>query len=305
MTRSKKSGIARLKRGDQILPYTEQRRAFFELTTAKRAVRMGGETKMLSNSELVDLKQLEAALAGSPIAQRDHQRLAAEAVLSHEHYIKTECELWSTYKDVTQQAINRARARNEHPPQDLPHPADVLIDWVEGVTIAGPTDEEGRKRWEGQVRFRDALFVQQIMEDADNGVAMDERLTTGAALVHGMIINTRLSPSLQLTDAEVDLRLFHLRRLSKREALVKCREGWKAAGHRMPRGQHYGTLEKLVLMIEAEAKLCNALGRGAVAEPVLEALVEAFMLAIREFAASAPKRRPRKTSPLEKEEILA
>lgn len=30
-------------------------------------------------------------------------------------------------------------------------------------------------------RFRDALFVQPIMKDADNHVAMDERLTTGAA----------------------------------------------------------------------------------------------------------------------------
>jgi hypothetical protein len=305
MTRSKKTGNSRLKRDDQIAPYTEQRRTFFELTTAKRSVRMGGETKMLSNSELVDLKQLEAALAGSPIAQRDHQRRAEEAVLSREHHIKTECEMWSTYKELTQQAINRARARNEPLPQGLPHPADVLIDKAEGVTIVGPIDEEGRKRWEGQARFRDALFVQQIMEDADNGVAIDERLTTGAALVHGMLINTRLAPSLQLTDAEVVMRLFHLRRLSKREALVRCRKAWKAAGGRMPRGQHYGTLQKLVPMIEAEAKLCNALRCGPVAEPTLDALVEAFMRAIREFGASAPKRRPRKSPHVENEEILA
>jgi hypothetical protein len=106
MTRSRKPGIARLKREDQIAPYTEQRRAYFELRTAKRQVRMGGETRMLSNTELVNLKQLEAALAGNSIAQRDHQRRAEEAVLSREHYIKTQCELWSTYKDLTQQALD-------------------------------------------------------------------------------------------------------------------------------------------------------------------------------------------------------
>lgn len=305
MTRSKKPGNSRFKRDDQIAPYTEQQRKFYDLTTAKRPVRLGGETKMLSNNELVNLKQLEAALAGNSIAQRDHQRQADEAVRSRDHHIKTQCEMWSTYKDLTQQAIDQAQARKLPVPQELPHPADVLIDWAEGVTIVGPIDEAGRKRWEGQARFRDALFVQQIMEDADNRVAMEERLTTGAALVHGMLINTRLPPSFQLTDAEFKMRLFHLRRLSKREAFVRCREAWKAAGGRMPRGQHYGTLEKLVLMIEAEAELCNALRRGPLAPPALEELIEAFMFAIREFGASAPKRRPKTTPHPEKEEALA
>ena len=305
MTRSKRPGNARFKRDDQIAPYTEQQRKFYNLTTAKRSVRLGGETKMLSNTELVDLKQLEAALAGSSIAQRDHQRRADEAVRSREHYIKTRCEMWSTYKDLTQQAIDQARARKQPLPKELPHPADVLIDWDAGVTIAGPIDEEGWKRWEGMAKFRDALFVQQIMEDADNHVTMDERLTTGAALVHGMLINTRLPPSFQMTDAEFKLRLFHLRRFSKREAFVRCREAWKAAGSRMPLGQHYGTLEELILMIEAEAELCNALRRGSVAAPALEALVEAFMGAVQEFCASAPKRRPRLTPNPEKEEVFA
>ena len=307
MARSKKPTTSRFGWDAAIPPYTDQKRQFYEFTTAKRAVRIGGEMKMMSNTELVNLKQLEAALAGNSIAQRDHQRQAEESILAREHSVRTQCEMWTAYKEMVQQAIDRARVRNEPHPHELPHPADVLIDWAEGVTIAGPTDEAGLKRWQGLVHFRDALFVQQIMEDADNRVPMEERLTTGAALVHGMLINRRLPLSLQLSEAELELRLFGLRRLSKREAFVRCREVWKVAGagRQIPRGRHYGTLEKLIPMIEAEAALCNAVRRETVDAPALEKLIEAFMLAIQDFVASVPKGAPKQTKDVAKEEVHA
>lgn len=305
MARFKKPGTPRAPYSAQVPPFNDHMRQLYAFATTKRMVRSGGVAKELTHYELVRHKQLETAMAGNSVAQRDVLRQSELAILSREQFVESECETWTRIKDRHQKILDDAHAAKAPLPRVLPHPADIHIDWANGVTIRGPMDEEGWKRIDGLAKFRDALFVQQIMEDADDRVPMDERPSQGAALIHGMLINKRLPASFQMTDFEVDMRIFFLQRLSKREAFVRCREAWKAAGGRVPRGQHYGTLEKLILLNDAEADLCNALGRGNLDQLELEELVEAFIQAIRTFLASAPKRKGSRTKFQAGEEVLA
>src|SRR5690606_1660936 len=136
-------------------------------------------------------------------------------------------------------------------------------------------------------------------------VAMDNRPSTGAALVHAFLINTQLPPSFRLADAELNARLLSLLRLSKRESLVRCRAAWKAAGCHMPRGQHYGTLEKLKRMVCAQADLLNAIRRSDGDQLAWQPEFAAYVSALQEFATSAPKRKSIAVSIPQEAEALA
>lgn len=290
MSQPKKHRTSRLGGYDHIPPYTDQKRKVYEFSNGKRKVRSGGETKVMTNTDLVRVKQFEAAMAGNSNAQRDYLRQDEEATLAREHYIRTTCESWSDYIERFHQVAERARDRKEPPLTWLPHPVDIRIDWANGVMINGPIDEVGRKRCEGLARFRDALFIQQAMEDADNCVPMDERPSRGGALVHAMQVNLQLPLSFRLSDIEVTLRVMRLQGLSKRNAFVACRAAWRAAGFQMPRGQHYGSLEAVTRMYGAFADYANALRREEEDDIVLEELIQACLAAVQNFGASIPKR---------------
>lgn len=207
MAQSKKPSTARSRYAEKIPPYNEHMHQVYEFATTRRVVRTGGGPKELTHYQVVMHKQLETALAGNSLAQRDILRQAELAVQSRDLFIQMQCETWTAYKDLLQRGVDHARNTKAQPPSDLPHPADILVDWTKGVTILGPMDEAGRKRCEGLAKFRDALVVQQIMEDADNRVAMDNRPSSGAALVHAFLINTQLPPSFRLADAELNARV--------------------------------------------------------------------------------------------------
>lgn len=305
MTRPRKPGNARFNRGDNIPPYNEHMKQLYEFATTKRVVRSGGVTKELTHYQVVMHKQLETAIAGNSVAQRDVMRKADIAVQSRDQFIETQCDIWTLIKDRHQRAIDAACGARKPPPRDLPHPADINISYTDGVTFLGPMDEESWRRCDAVARFRDALFVQQIMEDADDCIAMDERPSSGAALVHAMYINLQLPPSFRLSDAEIGARMFRLLRLSKREAFVRCGEAWKAAGRRLPRGQRYGSLAMLEQMIAAQSDLVQVLRQRNMDPQACEVEVAEFFAAIKSFCTSSPQRTVKEARAPMQKEVLA
>ncbi len=294
MTRSPKRSKSASPAGATPLPYTDQQRQTYEFATTKRSVRSGGITERLTIFEILFRKQVESGLAGSPIAQWDSLRRAEIAVHARRLQIEVECEVWQRIKAENQQIIDQARAAKTPIPRVPPHPDDIFIDWKNGVRVVGPRSEEQWKTYDGQVRFRDALFLQQAMEDADNGVPVGDRPSKGAALVLAIYINDKLlPPSLRLSVVDVLDKTFSLLRLTRREALVRCRETWRTMGLRAARGKRFGTVETLLPMLDAVGSMVVAHSNRDDDPLGYEEAILTATDAINAHAISAPKAKAR------------
>ncbi|NJN35768.1 MAG: hypothetical protein HC794_00405 [Nitrospiraceae bacterium] len=270
-------------------PYSEHQKKVYDFATAERTVRSGGVTETLSNIDIMVRKQFEAGVSGKTLAQRDYIRefqLAQEARRAH---IEEQCIFWSEVKAKHQRVIDNARAERVPIPWVLPHPDDIIIDWTNGVRLPGPLDEVDWKRFDQTVRMRDALFVQQAMEDCVNGIRLRDRPTLGAAGLLGFLLNQLLPPSLRLTDFQWIEKVDRLSRLSTRDCLKDCRAAWRKAGVMVARGKQFGTREKLTPMLAALRDLVDA-GLQQKADPQgYEEALQACALATDDFRRSAPK----------------
>jgi len=288
MARTKKFSASRPAKNNPI-PYTDHLRKVYEFATAERTVRSGGVAETLTNVDIMVRKQFEAGVSGKTLAQRDYLQLAQFADVARGEHIRERCEYWSEVKARNQRIIDQACAAKVPIPRVLPHPDDIIVDWKDGVQIPGPMDDAEWKKFDETVRVRNALFLQQAMENAINGVRLHDRPTLGAAGLLGYLLNRLLPPSLRLSDFEWIERVDRLSRLSKRDALKQCRAAWRIAGARAARGKLFGTREMLLPMLDALKDLVDA-GLRQKADPQgYEEALHAMVAAADEFRRSAPK----------------
>ncbi len=288
MSQTKKPNTDRPAKGATV-PYTDHLKKVVEFANSERTVRSGGVTETLSNMDIMVRKQFEAGLAGKTLAQRDYIELVQRAEVARCEHIKDQCERWTRIKNAHQTIIDQAKAAKAPIPRVLPHPDDILIDWSNGVRIPGPIDEEDWKRFDQTVRMRDALFVQQAMEDCLNGVRLGDRPTLGGAGLLGFFFNETLPPSLRMSERAWIDQVDRLSRLSKRDLLKRCRSSWWSIGVRVARGKHLGSAEKLKPMLTAMYDLAKACLNQKSDPQGYEEALEDCAFAINEFRASAPK----------------
>jgi hypothetical protein len=288
MAQSRKSHLSRAAKAAPV-PFSDHQKKVYDFATAERTVRSGGVTETLSNVDIMLRKQFEAGVAGKTLAQRDyiHQfQLAEDARRAH---IEEKCVFWSEVKARHRRIIDKARAEKAPIPRVLPHPDDIIIDWANGVRIPGPIDEADYKKFDETVRMRDALFVQQAMEDCINGIRLRDRPTMGGAGLLGYLLNQLLPPSFRMTDYQWIDRVERLSRLSKRDSLKDCRAAWQKVGARVARGRQFGTREKLIPMLDALKDLVDA-GLQQKADPQgYEEALHACVMATDDFRRSAPQ----------------
>jgi hypothetical protein len=288
MSRSKKLNTNRPAKG-AVIPYTDHLKKVIDFANSERTVRSGGVTETLSNIDIMVRKQFEAGLAGKTLAQRDYIDLVQRAEQARSGYINDQCERWTRIKEANQRIMDLAKAANAPIPRVLPHPDDILIDWANGVRVPGPIDEEDWMRFDQTVRIRDALFVQQAMEDCLNGVRLGDRPTLGGAGLLGYFFNETLPPSLRMSNFAWIDRVDKLSRLSQRDLLKRCRAAWWALGVRAARGKHFGSVEKLKPTLTAMYDLAKACLNQKSDPQGYEESLKDCAFAITEFRASASK----------------
>jgi hypothetical protein len=272
------------------LPYTDLQKQTHDYAMTRRRVRTGEGTELLSNFEIMQRKQFESGVAGNSVSQRDFLRRAELAENARLAAVEEECRTWSAIRAAHQKTLDQARAAGRPSPRVLPHPDDILIDWKDGVQIVGPHDAADWEVFQAKVRFRDALYIQQAMEDAVDGLPMERRPSQGATLVLAMVSNRWLPPSLRLSESEETSRVFRLKCASRRELLVQCRAAWRAAGLQVARGKRFGTMETLLPMMDAIAAMTKAFRKRDEDPLGYEESVQAGARAALEFVHSAPAR---------------
>lgn len=228
---------------------------------AKVLIRSDGRPRDITVVEAIVRKQHEAGLKGSVVAQKDalqafyraSEHKAAEAAL------RLEC--WAKIKQNHAARIAEAQAKGEPIDDILPHPDDIVLGGPEGVRIIGPVDVADAQTCRKQVRLRDLLYMQQLLDDALNGIAAADRPSRGTALVLGVWLNDQLPPSLQDGKHATIARWISYLAMTKRELLKACHRGYQSFGLDVRRGRSFPALAPAMIYLD----ITSGLAAGIVA----------------------------------------
>ncbi|WP_054004981.1 hypothetical protein [Cypionkella psychrotolerans] len=213
-------------------------------------VRSDGRPRDITVVEAIVRKQHEAGLKGSVVAQKDalqsfyraSEHKAAEASLR--------LERWAKIKQSHAACIAEAKAKGEPIDDILPHPADIVLGGPEGVRIVGPVDLADAQTCRKQARLRDLLYMQQLLDDALNGIAAADLPSRGTALVLGVWLNDQLPPSLQDAEHATLMRWRSYTAMTKRELLKACHRGYQSLGLEVRRGRSFPALTPAMTYVD-------------------------------------------------------
>ncbi|MCU0732929.1 MAG: hypothetical protein MUE84_15265 [Hyphomonas sp.] len=291
MSKAKKPGEPGSGRNSTSLPYTDERKQTHAFASMRRTVRTGATSEMLTNYEIMERKQFESGLAGNSVSQRDYLRRAEVAAEARREDVATRCFIWSRIKAQNQRVIDQALASGAPVPKVLPHPDDVVIDWEDGPRLLGPVDEIGWQLSKRTADLRDLLYVQQAMEDAEDGVPMRYRPRHGGALMFAIFLNRMIAPSFRLSDSAELWRVYELKRVPKRQLLLDCRKAWREFGAGAVRGQRFGTAEALLPMLRSLMDAAKAFCHLRDDPLGYEDAIQSSAIAIADFISSARAKR--------------
>jgi hypothetical protein len=203
-------------------------------------------------------KQIATALAGHPYAQKCATQRYNWADLERRQRISDEIEVYSYYVEAHRAAIAEAKNKKQPLPDPLPHPDDIVLDPDRGVRFVGPITEDGRALIEENVRVRDVLFMQNVLDRrmADQtGTNLLDR--PGGALVLAKIMNVAMPERYRLSEMMIVIRTDRLTTWSKRKLLKEVHRGWRSLGMLAPRGQTIGSIENVKNKVHKAVELLN------------------------------------------------
>lgn len=121
-------------------------------------VREGEQTIELPAIQAVFRAMGVAAMKGNRFAQRTIAELV-QSVEAEDRKLKLEhLETMITYKCEWERAIERARELGQPEPHPIPHPDDVIIDFIAGdARVCGPMTKEDKPQWDRLLECRDEL----------------------------------------------------------------------------------------------------------------------------------------------------
>ncbi len=123
----------------------------------------------LPSAAAVTRALLLKAMRGGVLAQRTVlQLLLAEDERFHREY-KERVEFWQNYKERSRAALEAARKAGEDPPDFLPHPDDVVLNWhTLEVRFLGAIDEEERIHEKMAEAAQDLGYEMAVYTGEDN-----------------------------------------------------------------------------------------------------------------------------------------
>jgi hypothetical protein len=194
------------------------------------SVRDGETTGETTEIEAVIRKQYATALRGNAYAQKHAIERYDWAEREQREQRLEEIEFWQGYVDRKRKAIADAEAKGEVPPNPLPHPDDLIIDYETGVWCKGPRNEKELAEYEELLKLRDVL----IMQDA-----LDKKLWTrdystdlldgpGTGYIFADFINRHVPNRFRLSEVRFEMRMDRCRVTPKRELLKQVYRAWRA-----------------------------------------------------------------------------
>ncbi len=213
-------------------------RLLLDLLAGTHTVQTSSGPVEMTLREALLRKALETAMKGSPIAQRDLLDRDARASAEDAARIAADCADWSDFRDFQQRRHDAARAAGRPTADLLPHPDDIEIVPGRGVRFRGPFTPEERKRWDGALALREALFLQDALEHTLNG-RKETPPAAGTPLSLAFFLDMHLPPSLRMPQHRAILLMSRLHSTSKRDLLRDTHRAWARAGVPLRRGARF------------------------------------------------------------------
>lgn len=205
----------------------------------KVTIREGDETREIPAIEAVSRAQYVLAIKGSSAyAQKHIIERYDRAERERKRQTDDDIEFWTMFKDTKGLLFAAAEKSGEPPPDIFPHPEDVVIDYVKGVRIVGPLDQEGADRVDALIRLRD-VHIKQHALDVRMSDDPDGPDRPGTALLIADLIERSLPPRLRLPEGVWLMRMMHYDGTPKRQLLKELFCAWRDAGIPRRRGFTY------------------------------------------------------------------
>jgi hypothetical protein len=236
------------------LPMSDRSANALVLKSAERpvTVREGTEHRQVPAIDAVILAQVNTAIRGNAYAQKHYIERYDRAELERRQKDAEKIKLWTDYKTRQLEAHAEAKRKGESPPAELPHPDDVLID-EKGVRFLGPTDEEGLRRLQETLQYRDALFLQDALDERQGEISADgaQSSGSGSALLLLAELNKGVPARFRLSEDEIQFRALRYSYMPKRQLLKQTYAALRAAGIPARRGARLPPLHVTKVAIEA------------------------------------------------------
>ncbi|QDY99441.2 hypothetical protein FQ775_03100 [Nitratireductor mangrovi] len=152
------------------------------------------------------------------------------------------------FKRVQTRRFERAVEAGEETRRILPHPDDIVIDDDYGYHFAGPVDEAELCKVEQIVRYRDALIMQDVLDERlaarqASQTEQPDRSEQSGALLFASVLDSTLPSRFRLDDTTIILRQLRYEAVNLRQLLKDTYRAWKAAGASAKRGARFADLQ--------------------------------------------------------------
>lgn len=121
-------------------------------------VREGGQTTMMPAAQAVLRARGIAAMKGNRLAQREFLE-EIRRVEDEENRVRLEhFNASAAYKSSWEERIELARKQGLPEPQPIPHPDDIVLDFINGEAfVCGPMTKQQKREWDAVLTRRDRL----------------------------------------------------------------------------------------------------------------------------------------------------
>jgi hypothetical protein len=212
--------------------------AYRRVANEKVSLRQGSEITEVTMGEAVVRSQFKSAIGGNARSQADAIRGMAKAEARDAAIIASDHEVWRRYCEFARDEIAEAKRLGLPTPTRLPHPDDLVFEPNKRVRCIGPANEEGRKLYEENLRFRDQLILWNELDERVRKLPSkqnpEERIS--AAYLYLMTFQNTLPPRMRLNDIDLMIRMNKVHCMSMRVLLKTLHAGWRALGRPCKRG---------------------------------------------------------------------
>jgi hypothetical protein len=229
----------RPKKASSTLALTDQPMLSAVLVVANKPVpvRDSGEMTEMSMLEAVVAATAACAVKGNARSQATFIGLAQKAHQAEALQRRESIEFWTEYKGTRSAQLAEANERNSPVTGILPHPDDIVIDYLKGPQFLGPMDEKEQAAVNQTLRYRDVLIMQDALDHRSKirlkGVLLTE---PGSAGLMAMLLEMAIPPRLRLSEIQWLMRAMKYENMPKRDLLKNLSEAWFKLGIPRPRG---------------------------------------------------------------------
>lgn len=243
------------------------------LDRASQPVRMrDGETvREIAGREAMIQSVFVTALKGNARSQGLALDMMRQADLARAKERAEYRELGRNWQRVQRHEFNAAVADGQNTKLILPHPDDIVLDDDEGFHLIGPFDEQDLLRVEESMRVRDALILQQVLDDRrqdepDDSPSKGEGRYPGrsGAMVVAMMLNQTLPLRFRLTQVQFIDRQMAYETWTVRRLLKETYAVWTALGKNIKRGTRFSDLDETVRALSVMTEMYQGFRAGRI-----------------------------------------